>query len=123
MTEAKPPLIWLIDNNHWERAGIRALLMEHGCEVDGFVSIAHAVIGIYREVVERPALIVLEIKNLTFDDEEIDELFRWEAPVVLLTGVYENRGLRDRHKWAAVLRRPFSMWDVADLALRLLNPG
>ncbi len=66
MASVLESLIWIIDNNHWERANIRAVLIERGCEVEGFVSIFHAVVMLYREIVEKPAAIVLEIKNLPY---------------------------------------------------------
>ena len=110
----KKPLIWIIDNNHWERADIRALLIEGGCEVEGFASIFHAIVALYREIVEKPAVIVLEIKNLPYRSGELEKLTRVGVPIVLLTGVYENRELADKHRWAAVLQRPFTIGQVVE---------
>jgi FixJ family two-component response regulator len=121
MASCKKPLIWIIDNNHWERANIRAVLMERCCEVEGFVSIFHAVAMLYGEIVEKPAAIVLEIKNLPYKSPELDELERVGAPIVLLTGVYEDAELVAKHKWAAVLRRPFTIGKVVNTVERLLS--
>jgi len=107
------PLIWIIDNNHWERASIRALLLEYGYQVQGFVSIFHAAAMLYRGIVEKPAAIVFEIKNLPWRTGELEELIRMGAPIILLSGVYENRELVDKHKWAAVLQRPFTIGQIA----------
>jgi hypothetical protein len=123
MASPKKPLIWIIDSNHWERANLRAVLIERGCEVEGFVSIFRAFVMLYREIVEKPAAIVLEIKNLAYQRREVDELVRIGAPVILLTGVYEDGKLADEHKWAAVLRRPFSIGQVARAVEGLVGQG
>jgi FixJ family two-component response regulator len=123
MASPKQPLIWIIDSNHWERVNLRAVLIERGCEVEGFVSIFHAVVMLYREIVEKPAAIVLEIKNLAYQSLELDELARIGAPIILLTGVYEDMKLADEHKWAAVLRRPFTIGQVAQTVERLVGQG
>ncbi|MGA2402527.1 MAG: hypothetical protein ABSG91_12615 [Syntrophobacteraceae bacterium] len=119
MAGGKQPIIWIIDNNHWERVNLRAVLIEGGCEVKGFVSIFHAVLMLYREEVEKPALIVLEINNLQYQGPELDELARIGVPVILLSGVYEDAELARRHQWAAVLRRPVTIGQVAQTVERL----
>jgi len=119
--DRKKPLIWIIDNNHWERANIRAVLIERGCEVDGFVSVFHAVVALERVILEKPSLIVIETKNLPYRSGELEVLTRFGAPIVLLTGVYENRELVDKHRWDAVLRRPFTIGQVAETVERLLT--
>jgi len=119
MASRKQPIIWIIDNNHWERANLRAVLIERGYEVEGFVSIFHALLMFYREKVEKPAVIVLEIKNLQCQSAEPDELFRIGVPVILLSGVYDDMELAQRHQWAEVLRRPFTIGQVAQTAERL----
>jgi FixJ family two-component response regulator len=118
-----PPVIWIIDNNHWERAGIRALLMEHGFTVEGFVSISKAMLMFSLKIVEKPAAILLDIKNLTYMPIEVDELAGLEVPIVLLTGVFEAGYLPEKYKWAEVLRRPFTMGQAADLVERLVGEG
>ncbi|HYA42548.1 MAG TPA: hypothetical protein VEF34_14665 [Syntrophobacteraceae bacterium] len=119
--DRKKPLIWIIDNNHWERANIRAVLIERGCEVDGFVSVFHAVVALERVILEKPSLIVIETKNLPYRSGELEVLTRFGAPIVLLTGVYENRELVDKHRWDAVLRRPFTIGQVAETVECLLT--
>ncbi len=86
--------------------------------MEGFESIFHAVVTRCREIVEKPAAIVLEIKNLAYQSRELGDLVRIGAPVILLTGVYEGSMLADEHKWAAVLRRPFTIGQVAQTVER-----
>ena len=119
--DRQKPLIWIIDSNHWERANIRAVLIERGCEVDGFVSVLHAVVALDRVILEKPSLIVFETKNLPYGSGELEALTRIGAPIVLLTGVYENRESVDKHRWAEVLRRPFTIGQVAETVERLLT--
>ncbi len=126
MASGKQPVIWIIDNNHWERANLRAVLIERGCEVEGFVSIFHALLMLYREEAEKPDLIVLELNNLQYQCSELDELARIGVPVLLLSGVYEDAELTQRHQWAAVLRRPVTIGQVAQTVERLAgieDPG
>ncbi|SPF38595.1 hypothetical protein SBDP1_200069 [Syntrophobacter sp. SbD1] len=87
-------------------------MIERGYEVEGFESIFHAVVMLFREIVEKPAAIILEIISLPYNSAELDELALIGAPVILLTGVYEDREVIDRLKWAAVLRRPFTIGQV-----------
>jgi len=84
MASFKQPLIRIIDSNHWERANLRADPIECGCKVEGFESIFHAVVMLLRDIVEKPAAIVLEIKNLAHQSREMDEFTRIGAPVILL---------------------------------------
>ncbi len=123
MASLREPLIWIIDNNHRERVILRAVLMERGWEVEGFASIFRAVVLFLREIVEKPDAIVLEIKNLEYQSQELDELARIGAPVILLTGVYEGGKPADEHKWAAVLRRPFTIGQVVGTVERLARQG
>ncbi len=110
-----PPIIWIIDNNHWERASLGALLIERGYAAEGFSSIFHATSTLYGGLVEKPAVIVLETVNLDARPEELDEVVRHGAPIVLLTGVFNKAPeLLEKHKWAKVLRRPFTVGQVAD---------
>jgi AmiR/NasT family two-component response regulator len=113
MASPERPVVWIIDNNHWERANIRAVLIERGFEVEGFVSIFHAVLTLYRQIIQKPDVIVLEAKNLPHRSGEIEDLARLGAPIILLVGVYENRELADKYKWAEILRRPFTIGQVA----------
>ena len=121
MANREKPSIWIIDNIHRERANIRAVLIERGFEVEGFVSIFHAVVMLARGIVEKPAAIVLEIKDLPYQRPELNELARTGAPIVLLTGVYEDSRLIGEQEWAAVLRRPFTIGQVAGAVERVLE--
>lgn len=117
-------VIWIIDNNHWERANIRALLIERGYIVEGFLGILHAVSSLYRGLVEEPAVIVLETKNLGYQPAEINELFRFEAPVILLAGVFDKpQDQLEKYKWAEILCRPFTIGQVADAVESHLKKG
>lgn len=121
LVQGKQPLIWIIDNNHWERANIRALLLEMGYEVEGFVSIVHAMVGLYRGIVKKPALIVLEIQNLGYRSSDLERLFRLDVPVVVLTGVYEARQVFEKWNRTTVMQRPFTIGQVVETIERLVT--
>ncbi len=84
MANLKHPLIRIIDSNHWERVNLGAVLIEHGCKVEGFESIFHAFVMLCREIVEKPAAIVLKIKDLAYQSRELEQHARSKEPVILL---------------------------------------
>ena len=87
--------------------------MEHGFTVEGFVSISKAMLMFSLRIVEKPSVILLDIKNLTFLPIELDELASLEVPAVLLTGVFGDSDLLEKYNGQGYLRRPFTMGEAA----------
>ncbi len=85
------------------------------------MSIIRAMVGLHRGIVRKPALIVLEIQNLGHGSSDLERLFRLDVPVVVLTGVYEDRQVLEKWNCAAVMRRPFTIGQVVETVERLVT--
>jgi DNA-binding response OmpR family regulator len=107
--------VWIVDRQHWPRALLRGELLERGLEVDGFVSLGDALAALEPAEAAQPDLIVVELKGLGVEgDEELVWLARMGLPIMLLGGEVElNKVLVRNRKWAAILRRPFTLGQVA----------
>jgi DNA-binding response OmpR family regulator len=107
--------VWIVDRQHWPRAMLRGELLESGLDVSGFVSLGDALAAIEPAEASRPDLIVVELKGLGVgDDEDLARLARISIPVVLLGGEVElNKDSVRSGKWAAILKRPFTLGQVA----------
>ena len=56
-------VIWIIDNEQWPRAYLRAELIERGYEALGFEKLSHGLSELNRAVMKKPQIIVLELKG------------------------------------------------------------
>lgn len=116
------PVIWIIDNQHWPRAYLRAELIERGFEAIGFISIAHALAAYRYPYIEKPHFIVLELFELTLKRNELETLVHTGVPIIFLGGTIElNERLIREYTWAAVIRRPFTIVTVVDVVEKLLR--
>ena len=116
------PVIWIISNQQWPRAYLRAELIERGFDAIGFIELADALAAILRSEYERPRLIVLELRGLPLKSNELYALERLTIPTIALGGAVElAEKLVKEFKWAAVMPRPFTLGDVADMVENLLG--
>jgi DNA-binding NtrC family response regulator len=103
-----PPVIWIIDAEHWPRALLRAELIERGYDAVGFVTVDDAL----RVMPQRwPDGIVIELQNLA--REEVARLFGAHVPVIAIAGSATESWVWD-FAFAALLRRPVSIGEIAD---------
>jgi len=118
---AHEPVVWIIDEEQWPRACLRAELIERGYDGVGFVNVAHALAAMGHPGMAKPCIIVLELRGLTQKRGELEGLIRYGVPIILLGGAVElNEGLVKEHEWAAVMRRPFTLGAVVDKVEKLL---
>lgn len=111
------PIIWIIDSDQWPRALLRAELIERGYDAVGFLSVEDALDASPDRF---PDLIVIELHGLAFAPEEAAKLFTLRAPIILLAGVAEaNEPWLDEFDWAAILRRPIALGDIAAAVERI----
>jgi hypothetical protein len=113
--------IWVIGSDHWPRAYLRAELIERGHDAVGYLGIRDAVVDLALAPSRRPRLVVVDLLGQIEDEPLVAALFRQGAPVVALAGATaatEERLLL--HPWAAFLRRPLTIGQVADVVDRLL---
>lgn len=116
------PVIWIIDNQQWPRAYLRAELIERGFEAVGFTELADGLMALHDPHSVKPQIIVLELFGFSFRRDELEALTRTGILVIVLGGAKElNEPLIREFKWASVIRRPFTIGKVADMAEELLG--
>ena len=109
-------VVWIIDGEQWPRALLRAELIERGFDAAGYLAVRDALDAI----LERPpALVVVELRGQPMP--VVERLLRIGVPVVVIAGATEMAELPDAG-WAAVMRRPVSIGEIADRVSALLNP-
>ncbi|MCF6157322.1 MAG: hypothetical protein E3K32_01845 [wastewater metagenome] len=114
--EQKKPVIWIINNQHWPRALLRAELIERGFDAVGYINIAHALWAYRHPLIEKPNMIVLELRDLTLKRNELELLFQIGVPIIALGGTAEfNERLIGEFTWTAMMRRPFTIGAIADV--------
>jgi DNA-binding NtrC family response regulator len=116
-----PALVWIIDDQQWPRAALRAELLERGYEAVGFRRILHALARLEDAGVARPAVVVLELRGQpqAVSTALLGALAETGLPVILLGGAVElgDPSLAGLSA-AAVLRRPFTVGDVVAAVMR-----
>ncbi|RME96890.1 MAG: hypothetical protein D6773_16535 [Alphaproteobacteria bacterium] len=117
-----PPTIWLVSVNQWERALLRAELLERGLEVIGFVHPEHALYALSLPVYRRPDLMVVDLTGIIKPDVTLPLLAATRLSVVLLGGQLQLRHpVVKQHRWRHIVARPVRLGDLADLLERLVR--
>jgi hypothetical protein len=108
-------MVWVIDAEHWPRACLRAELMERGLEVIGFEGLSQALSALRHVLYGKPFAMVIDLHHLTLQTAERDALTLLATPKILMGGGVElNETWVKQANWAEVLRRPFTIGQVAD---------
>lgn len=116
------PVVWIIDSQQWPRANLCAELIERGFNAIGFIEISQAMAMLGDPDHVKPRLIVLELRGQSFSQNDLDVLAESGIPAVAIGGEVElNEKSIRKLKWAAVLQRPLSIGNVADVVEGLLN--
>lgn len=118
----KKPVVWIIDSEQWPRAYMRAELIERGFDAVGFSSLPDAVDALQNFRLVKPDLIVLELRDQSIHQEQLDALRNQKTPVIALAGATElkNEAVQN-FPWARLLQRPFSIGQLADLVERFFD--
>ncbi len=120
--ERARPVLWIIDREQWPRACLRAELIERGFDARGYEEIAEAVVALQRRGTARPRGIVLELREQALDRDTLAVLARSGVPVMVLGGMPElNEPVVHEFGWAGMMRRPFSIGEVADRVEELVR--
>jgi hypothetical protein len=120
-TTKSEPILWIADSEQWPRALMRAELIERGYDPLGFIRIHDALEAYTQGMSPIPEAIVLELRGQELTVQTVEEIVNLKVPTILLGGDLELRDpvIAARH-WHAVLKRPFSIGQVADLIQRLV---
>jgi hypothetical protein len=123
MSELKArPVVWIIDRQQWPRAYLRAELIERGLDAVSYMEIVHALRSLQHPTTAKPRVIVIELREQSLEQKTLEELRRTGLPVIVLGGTSElNEKMIKKFEWATVMRRPFTIGDVADRVEKLLK--
>jgi len=108
-------IIWIIDADQWPRAMLRAELIERGFDAVGYETVRDAIDSLPERT---PAAIVVDLRGQPIP--VVERLLGIGVPVVLVGGAVELNDLPKR-EWAAVLRRPVSLGEIADRVTALTS--
>ena len=103
-----PAVLWIIDAEHWPRALLRAELIERGFDAVGYETVRDAIDSL---PMRTPNAIVVDLRGQPIP--QVERLLRIGVPVVIIAGIPEINDLPEA-AWAAVLRRPVSIGEIAD---------
>ena len=113
-------VVWIVDSQQWPRAYLRALLLERGFDAIGFVELAHALAALKTPHYPKPQVIVLELHAMSPTEEERNTLTRLRIPMIALAGAVElSEGWIKEVQWAALIQRPITIGQVADVIEKL----
>lgn len=109
-------VVWVICDGQWERACLRAELLERGFQAIGHPGIAPALAALRHPNFASPDLIVVELRDLALRRDELTALARIDVPLIALGGAVElNHSFVKEVGWKSSLRRPFTVGQVVDL--------
>lgn len=106
--QSNSSVIWIIDVEQWPRALLRAELIERGFDAVGYVTVRDAIDALPERT---PHAIVVELRGQPMP--LVERLPAIGVPIVVIGGTPEVNNLPER-AWAAVMRRPVSLGEIAD---------
>jgi FixJ family two-component response regulator len=116
------PGVWVVDADHWPRAELRALLIERGYDAMGIETLADAVLRARLPGAALPAAIVVDLAAQDAGEALVAALFATHVPVIAIGGALEwEQPSGHGGGWAAFLRRPVTLGDIADAVARALR--
>src|SRR5262245_42482843 len=118
----KEPVLWVVDNEQWPRACLRAELIERGYDPYGFITIGDALDSLsWQPRPPKPELIVLELRGQDLTANLIEAVRALRIPTILLGGAADlNEPLVQAQQWQVVLKRPVSLGKVADVVENIM---
>ena len=108
ISDSDVTVVWIIDAEQWPRALLRAELIERGFDAVGYVTVGDAIESL---PLRPPDAIVVDLRGqpLRF----VERLPGIGVPVLVVGGTPEINDLPELG-WAAVMRRPVSIGEIAD---------
>jgi hypothetical protein len=114
--EIEKPVVWIIQAEQWPRAYLRAELIERGFQAIGFEHMGEAISALRLGTHENPFVLLIDLQKLQLNADEINALSLTPIPKILLGGAVElNEEWIGSIGGALLLRRPFTIGELADL--------
>jgi DNA-binding response OmpR family regulator len=110
------PVVWIIDAEQWPRALLRAELIERDLDAVGYITVRDAVDSLPWRM---PDAIVVDLRGQPIP--LVERLRQLNVPIVIVAGAPELYDLPEG-EWAAVLRRPVTIGEIAERVIALLRP-
>ena len=117
----REPVLWVVDREQWPRACLRAELIERGYDPYGFILLDDALDYLSTGRSPKPEALILELRGQKLANHSLQILEDLAIPTIVLGGSADlNDPLVQNRKWKVVLRRPFSLGEVAEVVERLV---
>jgi len=107
------PRVWIVNADHWPRAYLRAELIERGYDATGFETVQDAIGRLRRARALRPALLIVDLHDQTFDDDSRAALLRAGVPILVVADATHADDGRLGPP-VETLRRPLTIGAIAD---------
>jgi hypothetical protein len=109
------PIVWIVDSEQWPRANLRAELIERGYDAVGHIALSPVLAALRGTCEAIPRALVLELRNQEVTRTDLQTLAATGIPVIILGGAVELQqpGIGEL-QWAAVMRRPVTLGEIAD---------
>ena len=118
------PAVWIISNQQWPRAFLRAELIERGFDAIGFEDVAQALAAIGDKRTSRPQLIVVDLRQASVTQIELQTLAHKNLPLIALAGNLNLEApLLQNISWKAVMKSPFTIGQVCESVANLCVAG
>jgi DNA-binding NtrC family response regulator len=115
-----PPPVWIVDQEHWPRAFLRAEFIERGHDARGFESLADALVTLLMKRNIRPGILIIDLARQPFDPAKLSAFRQRGWQVMGIGGSVESgTEVAARFPWAAFVSRPITLGAIADLVDRL----
>ena len=118
---SREPVLWVVDREQWPRACLRAELIERGYDPYGFILLDDALDYLSTGRSPKPEALILELRGQKLANHSLQALEDLAIRTIVLGGRADlNDPLVQNRKWKVVLRRPFSLGEVAEVVERLV---
>jgi hypothetical protein len=115
MKQMAAAVVWIIEQDHWPRASLRAELIERGYDAVGFESVDDAVAALRVPWQPRPGVVVVDLTGQRDTAAHLVPFSRLGTRLVAIGSAVEAPGEAARAlPWSTWLQRPVSLGRVAD---------
>jgi FixJ family two-component response regulator len=116
------PSIWIVDDEHWPRACLRAELLERGYDAVGFETTRDVLVQMVLDSM-RPALLVVTVSAQPLSGRQVNALKKEGIPIWAVGGAATSPDHPLLAASAKVLRRPLTIGEIADEIQRAVPVG